>query len=187
MPFLVLKQNISITRALKCRLHQNGKIDESPWERTSSAWKSSALLLILNHFLTNVFGQKSLNKKNRVSNANPRNQMQMNLKRACISQTLLFFEFSSLIVGTKLTTSCSFLCPETKPLNYSDNLFLLSINTPPFRGYAHTPNCRLWKSEDKFIHRDRTTLISVDFHLLVYVSLFIQIKKKGGKNVLWWW
>lgn len=123
MPFLVLKQNICITRALECGLHQSGKIDESPWERTSSAWKSSALLLILNHFLTNVFGQESLNKKNRVSNANPRNQMQMNLKRACISQTLLFFEFSSLIVGAKLTTSCSFLYSETKPLNYCHTIY----------------------------------------------------------------
>jgi len=37
IPFLVLKQNISITTALECRLHQSEKIDESPWERTSSA------------------------------------------------------------------------------------------------------------------------------------------------------
>jgi len=71
-----------------------------PWQMTSSAWKSSDLLLILNHFFTNVFGHESFTKKKKSLNTKKciYKWKWNSLELAFVKTLVVFFKFSSLIV-----------------------------------------------------------------------------------------
>lgn len=81
-----------------------------PLPTVSSAWKSSALLLILSHFLTRDFDHESFshNNRNKLKICVPksvilRDQRESNQIKFR-EQTLLFFGISSLIVSIPLHT-----------------------------------------------------------------------------------
>lgn len=105
----------------KCKIqdfqHQNPNLDlgninlktkDEPSYTTSSAWKSSALLLILNHFLIRDLGHESFTniiKSQQISmrdNADKQSQWETFKFWICRQPTLLFLEYPSLIFSTAL-------------------------------------------------------------------------------------
>ena len=75
------------------------------------------------------------------------------------------------------------LFTDTKVLNWCHTVYCSFFQSKLLSTYFHERT--EWgvsvKLEDNFISQNRTTLISVVFHVLVYVSLFKQIKKRREK------